>query len=198
MNSLGWAAAWSNWELVLALMDALEPNRAHTDELTNVVIVAVLILTTCFYLQYGPEPIIPDPALQQVCYNHGYSSSLRRSLMSYMLFSCVVIVVMCCVDPTYGLFSHLAKALYNHYLEVFDAKALLVLMAVVFAISIICACLSGVISWATEVDGDSSIKLSRSVHNACQRMVRHRRSNFDALLTQVLEDSLLRCCFLLL
>merc|ERR1719401_1045619 len=126
----GWAVGWSNWQIVLSLMDALEPGRsAHNAVLAAGVISAFLVLTTCFYLRYGPEPIVPDPQLQQLCYSHGYSSSVRRSLVSYIVYSCVVFMVMCCCDPTYGVLIVLAKQVYALSASVWDAKALLVLIA---------------------------------------------------------------------
>uniref|UniRef100_A0A7S1QK95 Uncharacterized protein n=1 Tax=Alexandrium catenella TaxID=2925 RepID=A0A7S1QK95_ALECA len=186
---LGWAVGWSNWELVLSLMDALEPGQSvHNAVLAVGVISAFLVFSTCFYLRYGPEPIIPDPQLQQLCYNHGYSSSVRRSLVSYVVYSCVVFIVMCCCDPNYGLMTVLARRLYAASSSVFDATALLVFGALACILTLLAALCSAAITWAMEVDESSSMKLSRSVHDACRRMVRKRRSVFDSLLTQVLED----------
>jgi len=186
---LGWAVGWSNWELVLSLMDALEPGRSmHNAMLAAGVITAFLILSTCFYLKYGPEPIIPDPQLQQLCYKHGYSSSLRRSFVSYVVYSCVVLLVMCCCDPKYGILLILAREVYADASSVFDAKALLVLCALQCLVTLVAAVCSAAITWAMEVDAGSSMRLSRSVHDNCRQMVSRRRSNFEALLTRVLED----------
>lgn len=186
---LGWAVGWSNWELVLSLMDALEPGQSmHNAVLAVGVISAFLVFSTCFYLRYGPEPIIPDPQLQQLCYNHGYSSSVRRSLVSYVVYSCVVFIVMCCCDPNYGIMMVLARGLYAASSSVFDGTALLVLCGIACVLTLLAALCSAAITWAMEVDGSSSMKLSRSVHDACRLMVRRRRSVFDSLLTQVLED----------
>mmetsp|Transcript_108561 Transcript_108561/g.330035 ORF Transcript_108561/g.330035 Transcript_108561/m.330035 type:complete len:575 (-) Transcript_108561:128-1852(-) len=187
---LGWAVGWSNWELVLSVMDALEPGRSmHNAMLSAGVILSFLILSTCFYLRYGPEPIIPDPQLQQLCYSHGYSSSVRRSLVSYVTYSCVIFIVMCCCDPNYGLLSVLANEVYaSSTSAVFDATALLVLCSVACLVTLVAALCSAAITWAMEVDESSSMKLSRSVHDNCRRMVSKRRTVFEALLTQVLED----------
>jgi len=186
---LGWAVAWSNWELVLSVMDALEPGQSmHNAVLAAGVISASLVFSICFYLRYGPEPIIPDPQLQLLCYNHGYSSSVRRSLVSYMVYSCVVFIVMCCCDPNYGLMTVLARNLYGAASSVFDATALLVFCGLACALTLLAALCSAAITWAMEVDESSSMKLSRSVHDACRKMVYRRRSVFEALLTQVLED----------
>eukprot|EP00434_Breviolum_minutum_P002077 symbB.v1.2.001837.t1/scaffold77.1/size347087/8 len=83
ITCLGWAVAWSNWELVLSLMDALEPDRPDHDlTLVRVVIAVCLVVSICFYLRFGPEPIIPDPQLQHLCYSH---ASLR---LVYCLLMC--------------------------------------------------------------------------------------------------------------
>mmetsp|Transcript_116072 Transcript_116072/g.248246 ORF Transcript_116072/g.248246 Transcript_116072/m.248246 type:complete len:556 (-) Transcript_116072:63-1730(-) len=186
---LGWAVGWSNWELVLSLMDALEPGRsAHNAALTAAVMSTFLVLSTCFYLRFGPEPIIPDPQLQQVCYSHGYSNSVRRSLVSYVVYSCVVFMVMCCCDPTYGILIVLAKKVYAMASEVFDFKALVVICGLACVVTLAAALCSAAITFCMEVDESSSMRLSRSVQDACQKMVSRRRTSFDALLTQVLED----------
>ncbi|CAK0909599.1 unnamed protein product, partial [Prorocentrum cordatum] len=100
---LGWAVGWSNWELVISLVDAFDMRG----------MAAVVIGKRCRAAlqphRYGPEPIIPDPRLQQLCYSHGYSNSLRRALVSYVVYSCVVFIVMCCCDPTYGILIILAR-----------------------------------------------------------------------------------------
>jgi hypothetical protein len=192
---LGWAVAWSNWELVLSVMDALEPGQStHNALLAGAVVAGALVLATCFYLRYGPEPIVPDKRLQQVCYSHGYSSSVRRSLVSYVVYSCVIFIVMCCCDPNYGIFTVIVrKAFYDTlfigiFTSVFDRKALLVLFCVACLVTLLGALLAAAIKWVMEVDESTSMKLSRSVHDACQLMVYRRRSQFDSLLTQVLED----------
>lgn len=180
---LGWAVGWSNWELVISLVDAFDMRG-----MAAMVIVPLLLLSTCFYLRYGPEPIIPDPRLQQLCYNHGYSSSLRRALVSYVVYSCVVFIVMCCCDPTYGILIILAQKAYHSVSEVSDARALVVLCALASTVTLLAALGSAAITWAMDVDEFSSMKLSRSVHKACQRMVTDRRSHFGMRLAQVLED----------
>lgn len=180
---LGWAVGWSNWELVISLVDAFDMRG-----MAAVVIVPLLLLSTCFYLRYGPEPIIPDPRLQQLCYSHGYSNSLRRALVSYVVYSCVVFIVMCCCDPTYGILIILAREAYHSVSQVFDARALVVLCALASVVTLLAALGSAAITWAMDVDEFSSMKLSRSVHKACQRMVTNRRSHFDMRLAQVLED----------
>lgn len=186
---LGWAVGWSNWELVLALMDALEPGVSfHNTVLATVVILVFLVMTMGFYLKFGPEPIIPHSSLQDVCYSHGYSDSILRSLISYMVYSCVVFLVMCFCDPTYGLLIVVAKAVYSSSSMVFDVKALLVLFGLGCLMTTLCALCSAAITWYMEVDESSSMKLSRSVHNARQKMVERRRSRFEALLVQVLVD----------
>lgn len=173
----------------MSLMDALEPGRSmHNAMLSTGVISTFLLLSTCFYLRYGPEPIIPDPELQQLCYNHGYSSSIRRSLVSYVVYSCVVFIVMSCCDPSYGLLVRVAKEVYDSSYAVFDAKALLVLGVLACAVTLLAAVCSATITWVMEVDEYTSMKLSRSVHDACQRMVICRRSSFDGVLTQVLRE----------
>lgn len=54
LYSLGWAVAWSNWELVLSLMDALEPGRSiHNAMLAAGVFCTVIVLSLCFYLRRG-------------------------------------------------------------------------------------------------------------------------------------------------
>lgn len=189
LSSLGWAVAWSNWELVLSVMDALEPGRSmHNAVISGGVISVFLAISTCFYMRYGPEPIIPDPCLQQVCYNHGYSSSLRRALKSYMVYSCVVFIVMCACDPTYGLLISVARGLYTSDYAVFDATALLVLCVIACAVTAVAALCSAAITWWMEVDENSSMKLSRSVHNRCEKIVSSRRRNFDSTLLQVLKN----------
>eukprot|EP00928_Gymnodinium_smaydae_P050214 TRINITY_DN337_c0_g3_i1.p1 TRINITY_DN337_c0_g3~~TRINITY_DN337_c0_g3_i1.p1 ORF type:complete len:603 (-),score=108.64 TRINITY_DN337_c0_g3_i1:108-1916(-) len=188
LYSLGWAVAWSNWELVLALMDALDPGRSvHNSVLAAAVILFFLMVSTCFYLRFGPEPIIPDPQLQRLCYAHGYSSSLRRSLVSYGVYSCVVFMVMCFCDPTYGILITLANMV-SPIGSVFDATALLVCVGLTFAVTLLAALLSAALSAWMDVDGGSSMKFSRSVHSARQEMVRDQRSRYLALLDKVLVD----------
>eukprot|EP00931_Biecheleriopsis_adriatica_P061413 TRINITY_DN36924_c0_g1_i2.p1 TRINITY_DN36924_c0_g1~~TRINITY_DN36924_c0_g1_i2.p1 ORF type:complete len:622 (-),score=105.47 TRINITY_DN36924_c0_g1_i2:28-1839(-) len=186
ITCLGWAVAWSNWELVLSLMDALEPGTADHDlVLARAVIAICLVLSACFYLRFGPEPIIPDPELQQICYSHGYSSSVQRSLVSYIVYSCVICMVMACCDPTYGLLISLAKAVYASTTSMFDAEALFVLCLVACAVTFIGALCSAAITWVFEVDSLTSMRLSRSVNRACKKMVSHRRSRFEAMLSEV-------------
>jgi len=186
ITCLGWAVAWSNWELVLSLMDALEPGRSsHHSNSVRAVIVLCLVLSACFYLRFGPEPIIPDPKLQHVCYSHGYSSSLRRSLVSYVVYSCVICMVMACCDPTYGLLISLASAVLPSISSLFDLQALLVLCSMACVVTVVGALCSAAITWAFEVDAASSMRLSRSVNNACNKMVVRRRSRFEAMLSEV-------------
>jgi len=191
---LGWAVGWSIWDLVLSLMDALEPGRSmHRGVLAASVISLFLLISVGLYLRYGPEPIIPDPQLQLLCYNLGYANSVWRSLVSYMVYSCMILVVMACVDPDYGLLVVIAKrvcptSLSSQSQSFFDIKALLVLCVLASLVTALAALTSAAITRFMKVDESSSMRLSRSVHNACQRMVRRRRSSFDIMLSQVLED----------
>lgn len=188
LSVLGWAVAWSNWELVLSVIDAMEPGQSmHSSMLSAGVICAFLIFSTCIYLKYGPEPIIPDPTLQQLCYNHGYSSSIRRALLSYVVYSCVVLIVMCACDPTCGLLIRFAKEIYVSDYTVLDPMALLVLCIIACAVTALSAFASAAISWSMEVDELSSTRLSRSVHSHCANLVTSRRQRFDATLSSVLE-----------
>eukprot|EP00438_Fugacium_kawagutii_P036756 Skav205312 [mRNA] locus=scaffold3444:127669:132657:+ [translate_table: standard] len=118
------AVAWSNWELVLSLMDALEPDHPDHDlTLVRVVIALCLVVSFCFYLRFGPEPIIPDPQLQHLCYSHGYSSSVQRAFVSYIAWGSDGLSFQdapwfvekhghtnTSCDPTYGLLIALASA----------------------------------------------------------------------------------------
>eukprot|EP00927_Polykrikos_kofoidii_P040980 TRINITY_DN34923_c0_g1_i1.p1 TRINITY_DN34923_c0_g1~~TRINITY_DN34923_c0_g1_i1.p1 ORF type:complete len:569 (-),score=92.71 TRINITY_DN34923_c0_g1_i1:45-1751(-) len=186
----GWAVGWSNWELVMSLLDAVEPGRSMHDAMLSAgVISAFLFLSTCVYLRFGPEPIIPDPQLQKLCYNHGYSSSIRRALVSYVVFTCVVALVMCFCDPNYGfLIVFTQKVLYDRTSSTDDLEALLILCGLSCVVTGFAAMLSAGITWAMQVDEFSSMKLSRSVHNSCQRMISSRRSKYETLLTQVMGD----------
>eukprot|EP00929_Paragymnodinium_shiwhaense_P089306 TRINITY_DN49470_c0_g1_i1.p1 TRINITY_DN49470_c0_g1~~TRINITY_DN49470_c0_g1_i1.p1 ORF type:complete len:604 (+),score=106.11 TRINITY_DN49470_c0_g1_i1:145-1956(+) len=190
LSCLGWAAGWSSWQLVLSLMDALEPGRDTHGALLSVVVIASLFIgSVCFYLRFGPEPIIPDPELQQLCYSHGYSSSLRRSLVSYVIYSCLVFILMCCCDPTYGiLLVFTRKLVYSSLSSIYDGEASLVLLFLAICVTVVCSLLSAGITWCMEVDESSSMKLSRSVHDACRQMVTRRRSRFNSALDQVYSD----------
>eukprot|EP00913_Durusdinium_trenchii_P002970 g2752.t1 len=186
ITCLGWAVAWSNWELVLSLMDALEPDRPDHDlTLVRVVIAVCLVLSICFYLRFGPEPIIPDPQLQHLCYAQGYSSSVQRSFVSYIVYSCVVCMVMVCCDPNYGLLIALASWVYSSTSSMFDAQALFVLCSLAVLVTLLSALCSAGITWAFEVDALTSMRLSRSVNDACAKMVNRRRSQFGEMLSQV-------------
>mmetsp|Transcript_17541 Transcript_17541/g.30702 ORF Transcript_17541/g.30702 Transcript_17541/m.30702 type:complete len:594 (+) Transcript_17541:47-1828(+) len=186
ITCLGWAVAWSNWELVLSVIDALEPGQSsHCSLVVRAVIALCIVLSACFYLRFGPEPIIPDPQLQHLCYSHGYSSSLRRSLVSYVVYSCVICMVMACCDPTYGMLISLATTVYASTSSLFDVQALLVLCSVACVVTLVGALCSAAITWIFEVDAASSMRLSRSVNNACNRMVVRRRSRFEAMLSEV-------------
>ncbi|CAJ1405635.1 unnamed protein product [Effrenium voratum] len=183
ITCLGWAVAWSNWELVLSLGAALDPAQ---DNLTaQAVIGGFFVLSTLFYLRFGPEPIIPDPQLQQLCYCHGYSNSVRRSFVSYMVYSCVVCLVMSCCDPTYGLLIMLASWVYSATSSMFDVEAFAVLCLVAVAVTLVSALTSACITWAFEVDALTSMRLSRSVNDACDQMVKRRRTEFGEMLLQV-------------
>mmetsp|Transcript_20620 Transcript_20620/g.45146 ORF Transcript_20620/g.45146 Transcript_20620/m.45146 type:complete len:554 (-) Transcript_20620:169-1830(-) len=178
----GWAVGWSSWKFVLALLDALEPRTSvHNTALAAVVLVIFLVLSICFYLRFGPEPIIPDPHLQKLCYSHGYSRSSRRSLISYAVYSCTVFIVMCCCDSTYGLLHLVANKV---YLPVgppssFDVKLLVVLALVAAVVTILAAFCSAGITWTTEVDENTSMTVSRSVSDARLEMLVSRRSRFQ-------------------
>lgn len=186
---LGWAVGWSNWELVLSLMDALEPGTArHPFGMAAAVIFPLLFCSICIYLRYGPEPIIPDPRLQQLCYSHGYSNSVGRALVSYVVYSCVVFLVMFFCDPTYGIFIVLVGKAYVSVSDMDNAGSVVVLCAVASVVTLFAAVGSAAITWAFDVDEMSSTKLSRSVHKACKQMVKNRRSDFDIMLQQVQRD----------
>jgi len=185
---LSWAVGWSNWELVLSLMDALEPGISiHNTMLSAAVLCGLFVFSVGFYLKFGPEPIIPDPDLQQACYNHGYSRTLWRSLISYVVYSCVVFNVMCFCDPTYGFIIHIAEVLYAFSSSVFDAAALMVMLSIALVVTVLAALLSATITWIMDVDEYSSMKLSRSKDRACRKMVSSRRQRFDTMLVRVLE-----------
>ncbi|CAE7284270.1 unnamed protein product [Symbiodinium natans] len=184
ITCLGWAVAWSNWALVLSVVDALEPSRS--DQLVVAAVIAVwLVLSVCFYLRFGPEPIIPDPQLQQLCYSHGYSSSVQRSFVSYIVYSCVVCLVMACCDPTYGLLIVLASHVYSSTSSMFDAQAWLVLCSLAIVVTLLGALCSAAITWIFKVDEFSSMRLSRSVNDACSKMVTRRRVEFGEMLSRV-------------
>jgi len=185
---LSWAVGWSNWELVLSLMDALEPGISiHNTMLSALVLCGLFVFSVGFYVKFGPEPIIPDPDLQQACYNHGYSRTFWRSLISYVVYSCVVFNVMCFCDPTYGFIIHIAEVLYASSSSVFDTSALMVMTSIALVVTVLAALLSATITWAMEVDEYSSMKLSRSKDRACRKMVSTRRQSFDHMLARVLE-----------
>ncbi|CAE7838243.1 unnamed protein product [Symbiodinium sp. CCMP2592] len=184
ITCLGWAVAWSNWALVLSVVDALEPSRS--DQVVVAAVIAVwLVLSVCFYLRFGPEPIIPDPQLQQLCYSHGYSSSVQRSFVSYIVYSCVVCLVMACCDPTYGLLIVLASMVYSSTSSMFDAQAWLVLCSLAIVVTLLGALCSAAITWIFKVDEFSSMRLSRSVNDACSQMVTRRRVEFGEMLSRV-------------
>ncbi|CAE7886300.1 unnamed protein product, partial [Symbiodinium sp. KB8] len=184
ITCLGWAVAWSNWALVLSVVDALEPSRS--DQVVVAAVIAVwLVLSVCFYLRFGPEPIIPDPQLQQLCYSHGYSSSVQRSFVSYIVYSCVVCLVMACCDPTYGLLIVLASRVYSSTSSMFDAQAWLVLCSLAIVVTLLGALCSAAITWVFKVDEFSSMRLSRSVNDACSQMVTRRRVEFGEMLSRV-------------
>jgi len=177
---LGWAVGWSNWELVLALMDAMEPGESvHNTVLAVAVMSFFVVVTGCFYSKYGPEPVIPDPEVQQLCYGHGYSSSLWRSLVSYLVYSCVVFNVMLCCDANYGLLHILADQVYPSAFSAkaaFDAKALVVIFGMSLVVMLIVVLVSSFITKWTSVDELSSMRLSRSVDDARQLMFSRRLS----------------------
>jgi len=176
---LGWAVGWSNWKLVLSMMDALEPGTSvHNTVLAGAVISAFLVVAVCFYLRFGPEPIIPDPELQQICYHHGFSGSIRRSLISYAVYSCTVFMVLALSDSTYGFIHVLRKKFYTlggqtdtaaaMHEKILIASALGMMACLVTALSVLT---SATITKTTEVDQSSSMRLSRSVCDARKLMI---------------------------
>lgn len=196
LSCLGWAVGWSLWAMVMALMDALQPGRSvHTTALVVVVISLAVICTTCFYLRYGPEPVIPDPLLQQLCYSHGYSNSVRRALVSYLVYACMVFLVMSFCDPTYGLLHVVASDLQTELdPSGFDVKALMVLLGICFAATFLSSLISSAITRLTGVDMETSMKLSRSAYEVrlrlgssfsgaellgYEQMMRHASDNFE-------------------
>lgn len=178
-----WAVAWSNWRLVLAVLDSLEQRfPGHDIALAVAVITPVIILSICFYLRFGPEPIIPDPQLQQLCYDHGYSGSIKRSLVSFSVYSCVVFVTMSACDSTYGMFHFLTDKVYSPALagnSDFDAKLPIVLCLMACTVTIVASFCSAAITRTTEVNELSSMRLSRSAHEARSRMLIRRRWHFE-------------------
>lgn len=189
---LAWAVGWSNWTMVMALMDALEPGRSvHSTALAVGVISMSVVCTSCFYLRYGPEPVIPDPLLQELCYRDGYSSSLRRSFMSYLVYSCMIFIVMCCVDPTYGLLHVVAEQLTAQLdPSAFDTKALLVLIGICLTVTVGATLCSVAITRFTRVDMESSMKLSRSAYEVRLRMTQGKRSDAELLgYEQMMRDA---------
>merc|ERR1712232_354016 len=73
-------------------------------------------------------------------------------------------------------------------MAVFDGQAFVLLLVLACAVTLLAALSSAVITWIMDVDETSSMKLSRSVHTARQDMVFLRRSRFQSMLGQVLED----------
>jgi len=94
-------------------------------------------------------------------------------------------MVMVCCDPTYGLLIALAKWVYSSTSSMFDAQALLVLCSLATLVTLLSALCSAGITWAFEVDALTSMRLSRSVNDACTKMVNRRRSQFGEMLSQV-------------
>lgn len=178
-----WAAAWSNWRLVLAVIDSLAHRLpGHDFALAVAVIAPVLIFSVCFYLRFGPEPIIPDPKLQQLCYSHGYSGSIRRSLVSFWVYSCIIFIVMSICDSTYGAFHFLTDKVYSSSVVGvggFDAKLPVVLCMMACTVTIVASFCLASITRVTEVDELSSMRMSRSAHEAQSRMLLRRRWLFE-------------------
>lgn len=97
-------------------------------------------------------------------------------------------------DPTYGLLVVAAKHIYGSFAPTglftssYNVLALVVIAVLTVLVTLLFASVSAMITWLTEVDESSSMKLSRSVHESCERMVFNRRSQFDVDLTRVLQD----------
>lgn len=163
-------------------MDALEPGiSVHHTWLAVPVISAGIVACASFYLRFGPEPIIPDPELQQLCYNYGFSNSLRRSLISYGVYACVVFMVMAISDPTYGMLHVVADELHPlASANLWDRKAWVVLGIMAAAVTLLCVFVSAIITHTMAVDVWSSMKMSRSVHEAflMDACTRYRRKSF--------------------
>merc|ERR1719329_759148 len=185
---LPWAVGWSLWELVLALMDALEPSRqpplVHDTALAVGVISTFMVLCFCFYLRFGPEPVIPDPELQHLCYSYGFSGSVRRAVISYGVYACVVFIVMCVCDPVYGIFYLVADIVHPYSsANLWDHQAWLVLGVLASVTTAACSLCSALITWTMAVDEASSVKLSRSVHDAflADACSRYKRRNSELI-----------------
>jgi len=188
LSCLGWAVGWSLWVMVMALMDAVggsdtaleEGQSVHSTALVVCVISLAVFCTTAFYLTWGPEPVIPDPLLQQLCYSHGYSNSVRRAFVSYLVYACMVFLVMCCADPTYGLLHVIAEQLKTQLDPgVFDKEALMVLLGICIAVTVIATLVSAAITRLTRVDMESSMKLSRSAYEVRLRLIDGKNSDAE-------------------
>lgn len=187
-----WAVGWSNWVMIMSLIDALEPGKTvHSTALCVVVVSLCFIMSVCFYLRFGPEPVIPDPELQQICYKHGYASTLLRSLRSYLVLSSMVFIIMCCTDARYGLLRVVAIFFDFTVSSVFDGKALLDLGAMTTMITAVAALCSAAITGLTSVDMATSMKLSRSAYEARSALCERSRSAAELLgYEQMMKDSL--------
>jgi len=92
---------------------------------------------------------------------------------------------MACCDPTYGLLIVLASRVYSSTSSMFDAQAWLVLCSLAIVVTLLGALCSAAITWIFKVDEFSSMRLSRSVNDACSQMVTRRRVEFGEMLSRV-------------
>jgi len=177
--------------MVMAFIDALEPGKTvHSTALCVIVVSLCFIMSTCFYLRFGPEPVIPDPELQQICYKHGYAKSIWRSLRSWLVYSSLVFIIMCATDARYGLLRVLAVSLDFDVASVWDGKALLDLGALALVGTVVASLCSTAITRLTSVDIETSMKLSRSAYEARSRLCERSRSEAELLgYEQMMKDA---------
>ncbi len=110
-----------------------------------------------FYMEYGPEPIIPRVT------DEVHDTSLRRSVRSFLVYSSMILVVMCLVEPKNGILKQFANHFYHWEFPVeVDAPALCIMLLIAVSVTVGGSAISFYMSRFIEVSPTSSISVSRS------------------------------------
>eukprot|EP00397_Hematodinium_sp_SG-2012_P036292 GEMP01039163.1.p1 GENE.GEMP01039163.1~~GEMP01039163.1.p1 ORF type:complete len:481 (+),score=63.40 GEMP01039163.1:435-1877(+) len=154
LYALSWGVGWAYWDAALRLLKSLEasPISIH---ISHVVLVGVILVAMCLYLQYGPEPVVPQRGPES-------SASFSRSWTSFAVYSSVVLLVMCLSDPDYGLLHLSCQRLYPAYVFPHEtAVGFLLFCAIALGWTLISVSISSQLTRRYGVDMLSSIRLSR-------------------------------------
>lgn len=155
LYALSWGVGWAYWDATLRLLEALKTSPFAWSYVSRGVIVSVMLIATFSYLRFGPEPVVPQRGPEA-------SASFSRSWTSFMVYSSVVLLVMCLSDPEYGLLHQTCQYLYPAYVFPHHTMAGFLLF---FTISLAWMSMSVAISCQLTrlygVDMSSSVRLSR-------------------------------------